>query len=289
MTALRPGRQKARATELVCWSGGCARWTVQRAAVGEDSGLDSSSATVSCASETACVAIVEQATYANSDSSGRFTWFADVWNGESWSTGRAPEASSISCVPGLCAAIGDGRTAILDRGRWHIVRAPHSPEFQTGLSCASTSMCVGVGAPPPGPPQSGVLVTTPAGIRWNGSRWSRPRPCREPVRSQASCTGLPARRRTRAWRWARFTRTPARDRSRRSGAVAAGVWRTHRCRPAAGCWKVFRVSRPMSASRSVTPSRGCRTDSGKGRSLMSGTGHHGLHKPRHRWPVRSSS
>ena len=157
------------------WDG--ARWTEQRAAVGEDSGLDSSSATVSCASETACVAIVEQATYANSDSSGRLTWFADVWNGESWSIGRAPEASSISCVPGLCAAIGDGRTAILDRGRWHIVRAPHSPEFQTGLSCASTSMCVGVGAvPPPGPPQSGVLVTTPAGIRWNGSRWSEATP-----------------------------------------------------------------------------------------------------------------
>ena len=180
MTALRPGRQRARATELVCWSGGTALDGLCNAPRLARTRLDSSSATVSCASETACVAIVEQATYANSDSSGRFTWFADVWNGESWSTGRAPEASSISCVPGLCAAIGDGRTAILDRGRWHIVRAPHSPEFQPGLSCASTSMCVGVGAvPPPGPSQSGALVTTPAGIRWNGSRWFEATPMPE--------------------------------------------------------------------------------------------------------------
>ena len=157
------------------WDG--TRWTVQRAAVGEDSGLDSSSAMISCASETRCVAIVEQATYANSDSSGTFTWFADIWNGDSWSTRRAPAASSISCVSELCAAIGDGRAEILNRSGWHTVRAPRSPQVETALSCASTRMCVGVGsAPHPGPPQSGVLVTTPAGIRWNGSRWSRATP-----------------------------------------------------------------------------------------------------------------
>jgi hypothetical protein len=157
------------------WDG--TKWTVQRAAVGEDAGLDSSSATVSCASATSCEAIVEQVTYANSESPGRFTWFADVWNGHSWSTGRAPAASSISCVPGLCAAIGNGRAAVLDRHGWHVVRVRRSPQFQTGVSCASPRVCVGVGAlPPPGPPQSGVLVTTPAGIRWNGSRWSRAAP-----------------------------------------------------------------------------------------------------------------
>ena len=157
------------------WDG--AQWTVQHAAVGEDAGLDSSSATVSCASASRCVAIIEQARYANSNSSGRLTWFSDVWNGHSWATVSAPAVSSISCVPGLCAAVGNGRAATLDGRGWHTVRLRHSPQFQTGVSCASTSMCVGVGAaPPPGPPRSGVLVVTPAAVRWSGSRWFRATP-----------------------------------------------------------------------------------------------------------------
>lgn len=157
------------------WDG--TRWTMQRAALGEDQGLDSSSATVSCASASRCVAIVRQATFAYSDDPGTSTWFADVWNGHGWSRTSAPAANSISCVPGLCATIGSGPPAVLGRHGWHIDRGAASPQFQTSISCASIRMCVGVGAaPPPGPPQTGVLVTTPAAIRWNGSRWSRATP-----------------------------------------------------------------------------------------------------------------
>lgn len=157
------------------WDG--TRWSVVGAPLGEDSGLDSSSATVSCASASRCVAIVRQATYANSSDSGTSSWFADVWNGHIWSTRSAPAAQSISCVTGLCATVGDGPPAVLERRGWHIDRSARSPQFQTSVSCANARRCVGVGAaPPPGPPQTGVLVTTPAGIRWNGSRWSRATP-----------------------------------------------------------------------------------------------------------------
>ena len=157
------------------WDG--TRWTVQRAAVGEDLGLDSSSATVSCASASRCVAIVRQVTFVDTEDPGTSTWFADVWNGHVWSKRSAPAAFSISCVPGLCATIGSGPPAVLDRHGWHIDRTASSPQFQTSVSCTSARMCVGVGAaPPPGPPQTGVIVATPAAIRWNGSRWSRARP-----------------------------------------------------------------------------------------------------------------
>ena len=107
------------------WDG--TRWTVQRAAVGEDSGLDSSSATVSCASASRCVAIIRQLTFADAYDPATSTWFADVWNGHGWSKESAPAAQSVSCVPGLCATIGSGPVAVLDRHGWHIDRSASSP------------------------------------------------------------------------------------------------------------------------------------------------------------------
>jgi hypothetical protein len=153
------------------------RWTVQRAAVGEDYGQDFSSAAVSCASANRCVAIVHQRTFQAGDDSGTSTWFADVWNGHRWSKRSAPAADSISCVPGLCATIGSGPPAVLDRHGWHTHRSAVSPQFLRSVSCASIRMCVAVGgASRSAFPQSGVLVTTPSAIRWNGSRWSRVTP-----------------------------------------------------------------------------------------------------------------
>ena len=269
------------------WSGG--RWTVQRASVGEDTGFDSSSVTVSCASARRCVAIVRQITYDPANPAFSTTWFADLWNGHTWSTMRAPAVQSISCVPDLCASIGDGRAAVLDRRGWHVDRSARSPQFGASVSCASRRMCVAVGATaPPGPTQNGLLVTKPAAIRWSGSRWS--------VATPVPGAGVrPSELRGLSCSSAQACMAVGVTYSDAAATPLAESWNGRKWRlspppipTGGGCSRVFHVAHLTSASRSATRWRGFPTDSGVARSSMFGTAHRGQLRTAHRWPAGSN-
>jgi hypothetical protein len=146
-------------------------WSVQQAYTGVDDAGDASSVDgIACASPRRCVAVGSASSFNSSSETTRP--FSELWNGRTWSVRPAPAAHSISCVADTCAAAGGASLVVLSQRGWHTFRGSDAPQFETGVSCASPRACVAVGSlPPPGPPQSGVLVTTPVAVRWNGSRW----------------------------------------------------------------------------------------------------------------------
>lgn len=139
---------------------------------------------VSCASSTSCVAVGETL---------RPTQRAVVarWDGARWATAFAPEPraaqeselAAVSCSRGSCLAVGAWTTGqggtgggsvehsaavSFDGGPWSAADPPGDVPL-TGVSCASASWCLAVGA------AAGVAAPWTAEA-WDGRSWTRLRP-----------------------------------------------------------------------------------------------------------------
>jgi len=90
-----------------------------------------------------------------------------TYNGSSWSTPiTGPQnAGPLSCVDSNhCYNINDGSAAYYNSGTWtQSVGTPNLTAFDGGLSCLSTSFCMGAGA---------AFVNDDAVQSWDGSSWS---------------------------------------------------------------------------------------------------------------------
>jgi hypothetical protein len=144
---------------------------------GTGSGLMS----VSCASTDFCAAV---GSYATSSGGGTLI---DLWNSHTWTRDRVPNLGSlgllsVSCpTPTFCAAVsfsgsGQPATVIWDGTDWTPTFYPHEFVPFYGVSCASTTFCMAVGALPdcniPGVPGCFPKGAQHAAV-WNGSRWTR--------------------------------------------------------------------------------------------------------------------
>jgi len=162
------------------WDG--SRWSIQQTPGLGPSGLSD----VSCASQTACVAVGygvgEQGPYAT---------LAERWNGITWAIQRTPTPGSledwlwgVSCpTPTACTAVGDsvvdtlGDTGAVvehwDGTAWSIQLLP-SPSYVfygslNGVSCASMKSCIAVGNATGG---AGAVYGSIVAAGWDGSSWS---------------------------------------------------------------------------------------------------------------------
>jgi hypothetical protein len=168
------------------WTAQAAVWTAQPAP-GPSGPVDSSFASVSCASATSCMAVgnfdggLDTSTLEPVEPIGAF---AARWDGTSWvlvptaSGGSDPKLVSISCASvTFCTAVGMTQTQVGTRHyrtralvemwngrRWTTAPAPTgSARFGslTGVACTSNTFCVAVGSP--------------RDIAWHGRRWQQTR------------------------------------------------------------------------------------------------------------------
>jgi hypothetical protein len=161
------------------WDG--SRWSIQQTPELGPSGLSD----VSCASQTACVAVgygVGEQAYAT---------LAERWNGITWAIQRTPTPGSledwlwgVSCPTATaCTAVGAyvfdtlGDTgAVVERWNgtaWSIQSLP-SPSYVfygslNGVSCASMKSCVAVGS---ATITTGTVGGSTVAADWDGSSWS---------------------------------------------------------------------------------------------------------------------
>ena len=189
-------------------------WKVQASFGSESLGETVIGGSLSCASQTSCVAIVN-AVQGES---------AEAWSGLRWSPrplARVPDPIlySVSCVRGGCVAVGSysarcksacpattfspkgthyqSRALVerLARGRWAVQRAPSPGIYGTGLlgvSCASVRACISVGLGYVAHSYGGDLLVE----RFDGRRWTAqtlalpPEITRTPGYNGAALTGV---------------------------------------------------------------------------------------------------
>jgi hypothetical protein len=77
---------------------------------------------------------------------------------------------SVSCTPGRCVAVGQGRAFVHAEGGWN----PIAPTVVlNGVSCASASACTGVGQAGQGMAGPVVVSTSTSIARLSGTQWRR--------------------------------------------------------------------------------------------------------------------
>ena len=184
----------APATLAESWDG--ASWTMQstRNRLGP---LDSSLASVSCASVTACTTVGQ-----GSDSSGTGLTLAEKWNGTAWAIQRTPntagaqssQLSGVSCTAAAaCAAVGSytdstGAVQMLaemwDGTSWTIRPTPGpagaTSSSLSAVSCTAAAACTAVGV---SVASGGTAVTLVDA--WDGTSWTV-QPSPNPAGAQSS-------------------------------------------------------------------------------------------------------
>ena len=136
---------------------------------------------VACASATACTAVGYSAANGPTVNLSPAV-VAELWNGTSWQTQRAPNPSGaasswfggVACTsPSACTAVGfttsKSRTAVILAERWNgrawriqATPSPASGGALNGVACTSRSACTAVGTS-----NSGKTLAE----RWNDTRW----------------------------------------------------------------------------------------------------------------------
>jgi hypothetical protein len=165
------------------WNG--TSWSQQSASLPLDPNSSNLMLSVSCASETNCVAVGE--------SGG--TPFAEYWNGLLWLTASVPipagtsggKLASVSCLStSSCIAVGDyfesaGNEKTLaeswNGSSWSIQSTPNPSDAKgyvnfTDVSCPSLSACFAVGYYASNVTSGIPIETKTLAASWNGSTWA---------------------------------------------------------------------------------------------------------------------
>ncbi len=137
---------------------------------------------VSCVSDTFCVAVGDYSNVQN------YTiGVADEWDGTAWHAMNIPDAAlragafhlnGVDCVSSaFCVAVGESGggafTEMWSGAVWRVVPSSdptnHPEDHLSSVSCASPTMCVAVGAGVTG--FADAVSSTPVSQRWDGTSW----------------------------------------------------------------------------------------------------------------------
>jgi hypothetical protein len=153
---------------------------------------------VSCASESFCVAVGENHSFAafwpgTRHPYGRTRALVEIWNGTTWTVQSTPAASmsqtglyGVSCSSStFCVAVGAHGSArskgsalaeVWSGSTWRLQRTPkvaYAPSL-SAVSCTAPTNCMAVGSYDAA--KKGESQPRPLAERWDGRRWSSQRP-----------------------------------------------------------------------------------------------------------------